>query len=124
MPAPKKRRSDAEIVDEMLALLKPPADQREPIRAKVLKHIDSLRGHEQAIARGYVLSPGKVTEKLDNYLKALRQAARKHSTFLPVWLGTGVPYEYDAQIEFGERLDAQINRIRTLRGRIKVKRGR
>jgi uncharacterized protein YdbL (DUF1318 family) len=129
MPAPKSRLDemlallkppDAEIVDKMLALLKPPADQRERIRAKVLDHISSLQRHELAITIGYVLSPGRVREKLDDYLKALRQAARNHS--IAVRLSTG--FEWDSQLDFGERLDAQINHIKTLRDSIKVKQGR
>jgi hypothetical protein len=128
VPEPNHQPSAAEIAaaeiaaDKILTLLKPPADQREPIRAKVLMHIGKLQGHERWNALGYRLPPGRLKVWLDDYLKVLRQAARQQRMFVPLRLSTGKEYEYGAQLDFRDQLDAQIDHVRTFRDSIKVNR--
>jgi hypothetical protein len=117
MPAPKKRRSDAEIVDEMLAVLNPPADQREAIRAKVASRIESMRLREswrRTIAPEHFRSAQKRKKELGDYLKALRAAARKYRA-LP-----RRHYDYDEQEKFREQLHEEIDRITWHHNDIKV----
>jgi hypothetical protein len=87
MPVP--RRSRDEIVADMLAARKPLARDRAAVRAKMLADVDWMREFKLPPA------PGKIKERLDDYLKALRMAKRKHFSVSNQALS---PEQLDAEI--------------------------
>jgi hypothetical protein len=103
-----ERRSDAEIVDELLVVLNPPPDQREAIRAKVMRRIEYMRlkaSWIRDIAPERFRSAQKRKKELGAYLKALRTTARKYRA-LP-----RRHYDKYEQEKFREQLDEEIDRI-------------
>jgi hypothetical protein len=103
-----ERRSDAEIVGELLVVLNPPPDLREAIRAKVMSRIGYMRlktSWIRDIAPERFRSAQKRKKELEDYLKALRTTARKYRA-LP-----RRHYVYDEQEKFREQLDEEIDRI-------------
>jgi hypothetical protein len=114
MRAPQQGRSRDEIVREALEVIKPPADQREAIRAKVLKDIDWL----QAFAQGQSRRPaaGEFKERLADYLNALHVAKRK-SVRSPSWT------EEQERKQFLAILDREIERVAIRHDDLLVKKG-
>jgi hypothetical protein len=103
-----ERRSDAEIVDELLVVLDPPPDQREAIRAKVMTRIERIRlktSWIRDIAPERFRSANKRKKELGDYLKALQTADRKYRA-LP-----RRHYEDWLQEKFREQLAQEIDRI-------------
>jgi hypothetical protein len=115
-----ERRSDAEIVDELLVVLNPPPDQREAIRAKVMSRLERIRlktSWIRDIAPERFRSANKRKKELGDYLKALRTAARKYRALPRRHWGC---YE---QERFREQLDGEIGCIRWHHNKIKVGHG-
>jgi hypothetical protein len=102
MPAPQQRRSWDEFADAALAIIKPSAEQREAIRAKLAKDIALLRDYAQALQRAPI--PSKT--RLDDYLKALRATKRKHSDW-PSW----TQEEQKQRRQFLALIDYEIDRV-------------
>jgi hypothetical protein len=115
-----ERRTDAEIVDELLVELDPPPDQREAIRAKVIRRIKYMRlkaDRVREIAPERFRSAQKRKKELGDYLKALWAAARKYRA-LP-----RRHYDSDEQKMFRELLYQEILRIEMHHRDIKVGHG-
>jgi hypothetical protein len=114
MDAPNKQRGDDEIVSEALKVIKPPADQCEAIRTKVIKHVDSLR----RFAKADLPPRGEIEKRLTDYLRNLRASKR---TFVHL------PYFWDftwpEHRQFLTLLDAEIDRIKQEHDSIQVAKG-
>src|SRR5260370_22485947 len=111
------RRSDDGIVEEMLAVLKPPSDQREAIRAEVMSLIEHIRGTVSGMrdfAPERFRSAKKRKKELGDYFKALRTAYGKFRK---------LPLAHDAyflQKTFRQQLLEEIVRIKYHFDEIKV----
>ncbi len=117
MRAPEHQRNDdAEIVAEILTLLKPPADRREATRIKVLKDIGWLKAYTRK-ARGLPSpSSGRFKQQSADYLKNLRATKR---TFVrwPSWT------EEQERKRFLASLDREIDRVKDKHDDISVGKG-
>jgi hypothetical protein len=114
VPTPRRTRA---IVGAILAVLDPPADELQAVRATVVRDIADLRKYQQDKALGRFATARERRDNLDDHLKALCAAADTHSTASPPrWHN-----EYSEHVAFGAHLDAQIERIKSYRDAMKVK---
>ncbi len=115
MPAPQQARTRDDLVAAALEVIKPPADQREAVRAKLRKDIDWLREFAKA---GRPPTPGRFKQQLADYLKALHLTRRKHVRW-PSW----VQHEKQERKQLLEILDREIERVEIRRDDVSVKEG-
>jgi hypothetical protein len=106
MCEPQQRRSDAEIVDEVLEVIGTPDNKREVIRAKVMEAIKDMRGFHDLRRLQPPPSQAQYKNQVQDYLKALRMVKRK-SPAIKIWQ-QDEDREHQA---FRAQLDAEIKRI-------------
>jgi hypothetical protein len=113
MRAPGRQRL-AEIADEMVEVVNPPANQRAACRANVDRYIKSIGDYTKA-PRGP--SAGEFKQKLKDYLKALH-ATKRNNVRLP----KSHSY-FDEHQQFLAQLDAEIQRMKVEQANVEVPRG-
>ncbi len=113
MRAPQQARTRDQIVDATLAVIAPPADQLEAIRAKVVEHIGALQRFAEAD-----IPHGEFKKRLAEYLRNLR-ASKRTFVHLPYFWD----YSWPKHKQFLTQLDAEIERIQREHDQIKVTKG-
>jgi hypothetical protein len=107
-PAPEQRRSDADFVQAMLEVLRPTANQRESVRAKLRKDVTWLRAYAEAErSLPPPATPGRLKEQLSRSLVALSEAKRT----LVRW-PRPTPFEVRDRKQLVEMLEGEIERVK------------
>jgi hypothetical protein len=107
IPAP-ERRSDTDFVKAMLEVLRPTANQRETVRAKLRKDVTWLRAYAEAErSLPPPATPGRLKEQLSRSLAALSEAKRT----LVRW-PRPTPFEVRDRRQLVEMLKGEIERVK------------
>jgi hypothetical protein len=117
-PAPQQRRRGAEIVKAALAVLKPPVDAREVVRAHLRDDISLLREYAEAeTERSPRPLPGELKQQMAESRTALLKAKRTLVRWpRPLWA------EVQERRQLIELLSREVERLQAHQNRILVRR--
>jgi hypothetical protein len=121
MRTPAQARTREELVAAALEVIKPPANQREAVRAKVIEDIEWLCEFAQAERIQPAPAAGELKNRLHDYLETLRAAKRQFVRW-PTWRQGGEEKLMEHREQFLAHLDAEIERVEARHDSIQVRR--